>query len=63
VAPVSRRGTFSVPGLPAGNYLMVLVSDGVREDWQDAASLEALEKKAARVTLADGDRKTVEIRR
>jgi hypothetical protein len=62
-APCGPDGTFSIPGLPASEYLVAAVdriqtANGTGE-WQDPDVLEALVVDAARVTLADGQTATV----
>jgi len=60
---VRLGGLFSASGLPAGDYLLAAVPDEATLEWQDAGRLEALARTALGVTLADGERKTVEVRR
>jgi hypothetical protein len=62
-APCASDGTFSIPGLPAAEYLIAAVDriqsvNGAGE-WQDPEVLEALIVDAARVTLTDGQTATV----
>ena len=61
--PASRTGVFTVAGIPAGEYFIVAVPDEAANEWQEASRLEALSAAAQRVTLVDGDRKTMEIKR
>jgi len=49
-----RDGAFSLRGLPAGDYLVVAVSDDLRVDWQSARSLAALAERASRASLQLG---------
>ena len=53
-------GSFTVRGLPAGDYFVAAVdwmqpSPGFGE-WQDPEILDALSRRASRVTLTDGQR-------
>lgn len=50
------------PRLPAGDYLLAL-SRGVPQDWMEATALEELSKGATSVTVADGDKKAVQVKR
>ncbi|HVQ42193.1 MAG TPA: carboxypeptidase-like regulatory domain-containing protein [Vicinamibacterales bacterium] len=62
VRPASD-GSFSVRGLPAGEYWMAALTDlEQREDWVDPAVLRQLVPAAVKVTLADGEKKTQDIR-
>ena len=62
-APVSRRATFTVPSLAAGEYFVSVVPDAVASEWQQAARLIVLARAATRVTLGEGEKKTIEARR
>lgn len=61
--PVSRTGAFAAAALPAGDYFVAVVPDPHSLDWQEASRLEALSRQAVKVTLAAGEKKTVEVRR
>lgn len=62
-APVSRKGEFTMVSLPVGDYLLAVVPDAQFVDWQDPDKLEALSRTAQRITMAEGERKTVEVKR
>jgi hypothetical protein len=59
-------GSFRIAGLPGGDYFLAAVSrlSGSREggEWQDADVLAQLEQRAERVTLTDGQTRTVTLR-
>ena len=55
-------GTFSVRGLPPGEYLLAALTDLERGEWNDPALLEQLVKSAAKVTLRDGEITTQDFR-
>lgn len=62
--PLTSRGTATVTNLPAGAYIVLLVPP--REggmDWQEAAKMEALSRRGQTVTLLDGEKKTIEVKR
>jgi len=61
VARVTSQRTFT-PRLPPGDYLLAL-SRGIPLDWIEAATLEGLAKGATSVTLVEGDKKTVQVKR
>jgi hypothetical protein len=54
----SSTGAYSIPGLPAGDYFVVAVSDAATGDWQNADFLDSLSRTATRVHLDEGDRRT-----
>ncbi|HEX5109137.1 MAG TPA: carboxypeptidase-like regulatory domain-containing protein [Vicinamibacterales bacterium] len=62
----SQDGTFSVTGVPPGEYLVAAVDriDGGTDygDWQDPAVLTSLARAARRVNVATGQRVTVDLR-
>ena len=72
MARIAREGHRPTPdelrallsaGIPAGEYFIVSVPDESANEWQEASRLETFSAAAQRVTLADGDRKTLEIKR
>ena len=62
-AVIDRQGTFTIANLPAGEYFLAVVPDEQVLDWQDAPRIEMLSRAAQRVTLADGDKQAVQVRR
>ena len=58
---VSRQGTYSLSGLPAGDYFMAAVSDQFDPNWQNPKVLDALSHVAVLVSLRDGDHRTVDL--
>jgi Carboxypeptidase regulatory-like domain len=58
----TKTGEFSVTSLPAGDYYVMALPDENTADWQDTAVLEGLSRLAARVTLNEGDQKTLDVR-
>jgi hypothetical protein len=63
-ARTSPDGSFNVSGLPPGSYLVAAV-DRLPEDdaWQDPAFLAQLAQRASRVTLTEGQTRTVSLAR
>jgi hypothetical protein len=62
-APVGRDGTFTAAQLPPGDYLLALVSDLDAVDWQEQSRIEVLARTAQHVTVLDGEKKVVEVKR
>jgi len=69
--PQSRRistsrtgatGAYHIRGLPAGDYYLLAVDDVEQGEWFDPAYLDSVKDKATRVTLNDGDKKTLDLR-
>jgi hypothetical protein len=58
----STRGTFSVRGLPAGDYLAVAIDDSYGDKWQDPSFLEAASRLAARFTLNWSETTAIEVK-
>jgi protocatechuate 3,4-dioxygenase beta subunit len=63
---VAPDGTFTLRGLPAGDYYVVAVDrvPGIESDdeWQDPAVLDVLARQATRVTLGDGESRSLTLR-
>jgi len=58
----TRDGAFSAPGLPAGDYVVVASDDRQVDAGLDRAAIVRLIQSGTRVTLNDGERKTVDLR-
>jgi hypothetical protein len=54
-------GRYQIAGLPPGDYLIAAVPDEAGSDWQNPAYLRALATTAARVTLGEGEKKTMDL--
>jgi hypothetical protein len=59
-ARVGSDGKYKLTALPAGDYLVVAVSTVV-PDWMDVTSLQKLSALATRVTIADGEKKSLDL--
>jgi hypothetical protein len=57
-----KDGVYRATGLPAGNYLVIAVSDESVNNWQDPASLQALARLATTVRLADGETRSQDLK-
>jgi hypothetical protein len=61
-ARVSKDGAFVISGLPAGEYFVAAIPTGSSADWRDPKVLDTLVGTATRVTLGDGEKKSIAIR-
>ena len=48
--------------MPAGDYFVAAVADLEPGEWNDPDVLTPLRERATRVTIADGERKTVDLK-
>ena len=55
-------GEYRLRGLPPGDYYVLAAEDVEQGEWFDPAYLDGVKDKATRVTLADGDKKTLDLR-
>jgi protocatechuate 3,4-dioxygenase beta subunit len=60
-ALVSRTGTYSMEGLPVGDYFIVAIDDADADGWMDPKTLEALARQATKLTIVDVEAKTVDL--
>lgn len=58
----STAGAFRMRALPAGDYLVVAVSSGRADAWQDPEFLLRLQSAAVPVTIGWGETRTVDVR-
>jgi len=58
---VRAIGEFTFNGLPAGDYLVAAADDATMADWPRASTVAALAARATRVTVLDGEQKTVDL--
>jgi len=61
-ARVSPDGEFSFGSIPVGDYYVAAIADEEGGNWQDPDFLEVLSRSATRVTIDDGDQKTITLR-
>jgi hypothetical protein len=57
----NEDGTFKVRGIPAGEYYLAALPDEEAANWQNPALLEAISRRASRVNIADGEKRTQNI--
>lgn len=56
-ARAGKDGSYTIMGLPAGEYYAVAVKEDMVGEWQDPALLKALASLAQQVRIVDGERK------
>jgi hypothetical protein len=57
----AKTGEYSV-NLPAGEYYVIAVPDAQTADWQDPVFLDAASRAAVRLSIAEGERKSQDLR-
>src|SRR6185295_12856636 len=62
MARPDSTGKYSIKNLPPGDYLVVAVTDVEYGDWWNPALLERLSPTAAPVTLAEGEKKMIDLK-
>jgi hypothetical protein len=55
-------GKYVIRDLPPGDYLLAAVTDVDQDEWQDPAFLERLQPGSIKVTIAEGEKKTLDLR-
>ena len=58
-AVTGESGAFDVDGLPPGEYYVAAIEALPRGDWQSAEALDVLVQRAERVTLSEGQERTM----
>ena len=58
---VTNVGGYRLPGLPAGEYLIVAVDESQLSAWQDPAWLKRAAAGATRISIGWGDSRTVDL--
>lgn len=61
-ARADQNGVYRIAALPPGEYLLVAVDDVEQGEWFDPAYLEEVKAGATRVTLAEGEQKTQDVK-
>ena len=62
LAQPATDGSFSISGLPAGNYAIVAAEDVEAADLADHAFLSLLLESAYKLTLSEGERKLQDLK-
>jgi hypothetical protein len=55
----TTAGVFRMRALPPGQYFVVAIDDALTAEWQNPRVLEVLSRVADRVTMAEGEKKSV----
>jgi hypothetical protein len=55
-------GKYAIKDLPPGEYLLAAVTDIDQNEWQDPAFLERLQPASLKVTIVEGEKKTLDLR-
>jgi hypothetical protein len=58
----NARGEFGLPAVLPGDYYVVAVAEVQAADWRDPQVLQALARLATRITIAEGEHKTIDLR-
>jgi hypothetical protein len=58
----SMAGTFSFKSLPPGDYLVAAIPATLLDGWQDPKALDVISRTATRVSLAENEKRTVDLR-
>ena len=61
-AQVTTSGTYVATGLPPGQYFIAALDASTPADRQDPQFLERVSRTATRISLADGESKTQDLR-
>ena len=59
---VTKAGAFALGALPAGQYYVLALASESAGDWRDPALLEKATALATRVTIADGEKKVIDLK-
>jgi hypothetical protein len=58
---VGSDGSYRIPNLPAGEYLVAALRTGATSDWIDPRFLQKVAPLATRITLIDGEKKGLDV--
>ena len=61
-ARANADGSYLFPALPPGDYYLVALHETFEDEWRDPAFLETLSRTAEQIQLAEGERKTQDLR-
>ena len=57
----STAGQFGLSSLPPGDYYAIAIREENAADWRDPAILDVLARAATRVTILEGEHRTVDL--
>jgi hypothetical protein len=61
-ARANADGSYLLPALPPGDYYVAALHEPPDDQWRDPAVLEIIARSAEQVHLAEGERKTQDLR-
>jgi hypothetical protein len=61
-AKPAADGTYTIPGLPPGEYLIAAALDMEPGEWFDSSFLEQLARGALKISVGEGEKKTQDLR-
>jgi hypothetical protein len=61
-AVATKKGAFTMTGLPGGDYLLAALDDADLGDPRDPQFLDAIARSATKITLSNGDQKSQDLR-
>jgi hypothetical protein len=62
MARPGKNGSYIINSVPPGEYYVVAIPDEYSGDWRDPAFLESIANQASRVTVGEGEKRTVDLR-
>jgi hypothetical protein len=60
--PVGPSGSFALRALPPGEYFVAAIPDSLVETWRDPKVLEDLARMSSRVSLAENEKRSLDLR-
>ena len=61
-ARADAQGRFGISSLPPGDYYAAAIRDEDSAEWRDPKNLDALARSATRVSIGDGEHRTLDLR-
>ena len=61
-ARADAQGRFGISSLPPGEYFAAAIPDEDAAEWRDPKNLDALARAATRVSIGDGEHRTIDLR-
>ncbi len=61
-ARVTSAGGYTIAGIPPGDYYILAADDASIGDWQDPKRLDAAARAGTRITIAEGDQRSLDLK-
>ena len=61
MARTDQNGPYRLRNLPPGAYQVAVVDDVEQGEWYDPNYLQALQQRAARLTITEGEKRTLDL--